>query len=73
MAEELHRKPKEVFILDCFLENVNTDDLNDNPLQPRKRKFPKKKKKENSKENKDIPALLRRTSKHGSSFSMNID
>ena len=43
MAEELHRKPKEVFILDCFLENVNTDDLNDNPLQPRKRKFPKKK------------------------------
>ena len=49
MAEELHRKPKEVFILDCFLENVNTDDLNDNPLQPRKRKFPKKKKKKKRK------------------------
>ena len=39
MIEELYWKRKEEVIMYCFLQNVNTNDLNENPPQPKKKKF----------------------------------
>ena len=56
IIKELSCEPKEEVIMNNFLENVNINDLSDNPSQPKKRKFSKKIK--NSKGNKDIRALF---------------
>ena len=39
MIEQLYCDPKEEVIMDCFLKNVNTNDLNGNLPQPNKKKI----------------------------------
>ena len=63
IIEELYREPKKKILIDCFLVNVNTNDLNDITQQQKKKNV--------SKRFSNIGALFRKVQEHHDSFFWN--